>query len=134
VGQEQLHLPEPVADDLDRIGQAFLADVLEIEVARRPANLAAWFDLGNLCTRLGRIRRGLEVDREIVRRDPLNPTAHYNLACSLALSAEPDAAFTALEKALELGYDDADFLEQDPDLGALRGDPRFAAFLERLRA
>ena len=134
MGQEQLHLPEDLAAGLDRIGQEFLADVLEIEVARRPENLAAWFDLGNLCTRLGRIRRGLEVDREIVRRDPTNSTAHYNLACSLALSGETDGAFQALERARELGYDDADFLEQDPDLGALHGDPRFAALVARLRA
>lgn len=134
MGQEQLHLPEQVAEGLDRIGQEFLADVLEIEVVRHPANLAAWFDLGNLCTRLGRIQRGLEVDREIVRRDPRNPTAHYNLACSLALSAEPDAAFGALDKAIELGYDDADYLEQDPDLEDLRGDPRFPAVVARLRS
>lgn len=122
-----------LAAELDRIGLEFLADVLEVEVGRRPANLEAWVDLGHLCTRLGRHARALEVDREVVRRLPEDETAHYNLACSLALAGHVDEAFAALGRAVALGYADADHLESDDDLASLHDDPRFAALVERLR-
>ena len=41
--------------------------------------------LGSLYTRLGRIADGLKMDRRLVKLQPDNATAHYNLACSLAL-------------------------------------------------
>ena len=48
--------------------------------------------LGGLYTKVGRIADGLKMDRKLVRLDPENPTAHYNLACSLALCKKrPDA-------------------------------------------
>jgi len=119
--------------ELDRMGLEFLADVYEIEVARHPENLGAWSDLGHLCTRLGRHARALEVDREVVRRMPDDETAHYNLACSLALSQRIDEACAELERATALGYDDADHLEADEDLAALREDERFRALVRRLR-
>jgi len=41
--------------------------------------------LGGLYTKQGRIAEGLKMDRKLVRLEPDNATAHYNLACSLAL-------------------------------------------------
>ena len=55
--------------------------------------------LGGLYTRQGRIADGLKMDRKLVRLEPDNPTAHYNLACSLALTSDSDGALTALEEA-----------------------------------
>jgi hypothetical protein len=40
----------------------------------------------------------------------------------------------ALERAGELGYDDADHAAADEDLAALRHEERFVRFLARLRA
>ena len=130
---DELAVPPRLAQELDRIGLEFLAGVLEIEVRRRPQNDAAWTDLGHVLTRLGRNGRALEVDREIVRRMPDDETAHYNLACSLALVGEVDAAFAELERAVELGYADAEHAAADQDLAPLRDDERFAGFLARLR-
>ena len=42
--------------------------------------------LGGLYTKMGRIADGLNMDRKLVRLLPSNATAHYKLACSLALS------------------------------------------------
>lgn len=131
---DELTVPMQLAAELDHIGLEFLAEVLEIEVRRHPQNDSAWSDLGHLLTRLGRHERALEVDREIVKRMPQDETAHYNLACSLALVGCLDAALEALERARELGYADADHAAQDEDLSALRGDERFTAFVARLRA
>ena len=89
--------------------------------------------LGALYTKAGRISDGLKMDRKLVRLDPENPTAHYNLACSLALSKKRPDALRSLRKALSLGYDDLDWMEQDPDLEMLKQDPEFRQLLSLLK-
>ena len=59
---------------------------------------------------------------------------HYNLACSLALTGEHDDALTVLERAIELGYDDAEHLVEDADLASIRAAPRFQACVRALEA
>jgi len=44
-----------------------------------------------------------------------------------------DRSFEALNLAITSGFDDGYQLETDPDIDALRGDPRFVAILEKLR-
>ncbi len=100
---------------------------------RQARNQEILAELGSAYTRLGRHREGLAVDRELVRLAPQNATAHYNLGCSLALCGETQTALDALERAVELGYDDAKQLEHDEDLRSLRRETRFDALLERLR-
>ncbi len=90
--------------------------------------------LGGLYTRSGRIADGLRMDRKLVRHQPTNATAHYNLACSLALSQRRADALRALAKAVQLGYDDADWMRQDPDLSSLKQDERFLALLGKVQA
>jgi tetratricopeptide (TPR) repeat protein len=80
---------------------------------------------------LGRYSESLELDRSVVSSQPEDPTARYNLACSLCLVGELDAALDELERALALGYRDQAFLAEDPDLQALHGHPRFDALLAR---
>jgi len=89
--------------------------------------------LGGLYTKAGRIADGLRMDRKLVRLEPDNPTAHYNLACSLALCKKRPDALRSLRKALSLGYDDLDWMEQDPDLEILKDDPEFRKLLSRLK-
>ena len=89
--------------------------------------------LGALYTRVGRIADGLKMDRKLVRLEPDNATAHYNLACSLALCKKRPAALQSLRKAVSLGYDDADWMLQDPDLEILKNDPEFQKLLGQLK-
>lgn len=89
--------------------------------------------LGGLYTKVGRITDGLKMDRKLVRLDPDNPTAHYNLACSLALCRKRPDALRSLRKALSLGYDDLDWMQQDPDLEILKNDPEFLRLLRELK-
>lgn len=78
---------------------------------------------------LGRYQESLALDRAVVDAAPEDPTAHYNLACSLCLVGQLDAALAGLERALELGYKDRAFLAEDPDLVALHDHPRFLAIV-----
>jgi tetratricopeptide (TPR) repeat protein len=89
--------------------------------------------LGGLYTKVGRISDGLKMDRKLVRLLPDNATAHYNLACSLALSKRRADALRSLKRAVALGYDDADWMTQDPDLDDLKNLPEFLKLLERLQ-
>ena len=89
--------------------------------------------LGGLYTKVGRITDGLKMDRRLVRLQPANPTAHYNLACSLALTRRRSAALRSLRQAVELGYDDFDWMSQDPDLDPLKAHPDYAALLSQLK-
>ena len=89
--------------------------------------------LGGLYTKYGRISDGLRMDRKLVRFLPENATAHYNLACSLALSKRNADALRSLRKAIELGYNDIDWLMQDPDLKALKQHPEFGVLAETVK-
>lgn len=115
-----------------RLGLEFQVAFFEAARRHRPADVEVLAELAHAYTRSGRFREGLAVDRELVRLAPENPTVHYNLACSLALCGEAQAALDALEAAVALGYSDAEHLASDDDLRRLRPEPRFAALLARL--
>ena len=89
--------------------------------------------LGGLYTRQGRISDGLRMDRKLVKLQPGNATAHYNLACSLALSKRNRDALRALRHAVQLGYRDLDWMQQDPDLEPLKRHPEFQTLLATLK-
>ena len=89
--------------------------------------------LGGLYTKQGRIADGLKMDRKLVKLQPRNATAHYNLACSLALSRRKADALRSLRQAGQLGYKDFDWMQQDPDLEELKNHPDFLALLAQLK-
>ncbi len=71
-----------------------------------------------------------QAQKEVEAR-PGDPRAAYNLARVYASFDEKDNAFTWLAKALQLGFDDLEFVKTDPVLASLRTDPRFEQVLER---
>lgn len=103
-------------------------------VLRKSRNYSAVIEiLAGLYTKQGRIADGLRMDRRLVKLEPENATAHYNLACSLALTKRHRAALQALQHAVNLGYRDSDWMQQDPDLDPLKQRPEFVALLEQLK-
>lgn len=106
---------------------------LEGLVGRDPRYLEALQLLGDTYSERGRHADSLTVDRRLIRREPRNPQAHYNLACSYSLNGRVDRAVIALERAIALGYRDFRWLERDPDLVALRKHPRYRRIRERIR-
>ena len=89
--------------------------------------------LGGLYTKQGRIADGLKMDRRLVKLKPDNSTAHYNLACSLALTRRKKPALKELKLAIELGYDDFKWMMKDTDLEFLKSDPEFKLLFDQLR-
>ena len=56
----------------------------------------------------------------------------YNLACLYALEGKHDEAIACLEECVQLGFDNAAWIAEDPDLASLHGDARYEALLERM--
>ena len=127
---------QPRVFALSSFGQAddtrFEIEFFEELVARDPCNEEALMILGNTYTRRGEYEKGLGIDRRLARLRPADPTVYYNLACSHCLLRQLDEAFTALVRAIALGYRDARHMTKDPDLANLRSDPRFRTLMGRL--
>ena len=72
-----------------------------------------------------------ETCRKGVQLLPDDPTWHYNLACSLAYFPKRKVeAFDELEKAIDLGFRNADDIAKDSDLRRLATERRFAELVE----
>lgn len=108
--------------ELDFLGGVLARDPLNADVLKVHA--------GNLAAR-GHYQRALQADQQLVRLRAERPIPWYNLACSYALLGMVDKAFSALERALRLGYSHLGHMRRDPDLKSLRADPRFARLLRR---
>ncbi len=113
MAQDSLDLSNGLRHRIADLGLDFLARFYALETRRNPHNVDALAELGQVYTHQRRYQEGLVVDRQLVRLVPTNPTAHYNLACSLALVGRPTEALDALESAMQQGYDDARHMLED---------------------
>ena len=105
---------------------------LEGLAKRDPEYIEALQLLGDDYTKRGRLPEGLAVDEHLSRLLPEDSMVFYNLACSFSLTDRVDDSITALKKAVQLGYDDSKWMDEDPDLNKIRSDPRFEQIRHKL--
>jgi tetratricopeptide repeat protein len=102
------------------------------DVARHdPSSLRAWTRLGSCCASLSRWDDAVAAYHRAEALSGRPVFVQYNLACAYARSARPDSAFAVLDRVMNGGYRQPGALQGDPDLVSLKGDPRFAALVER---
>src|SRR5579872_3294331 len=106
---------------------------LEGVVRRDPGYVEALQILGDDYTRRGKFVAGLKVDEQLSQLRPGDPLVQYNLACSYSLTGNFNQALAALERALNLGYQDFKWLSQDPDLSDLREHPLYKKIRTQIR-
>ena len=106
---------------------------MEGVVRRDPEYVDALQLLGDHYTQRGKYAESLQVDERLSRLQPDDPLVYYNLACSYSLNRQFDLAVTALEKALQLGYRDLNWLAKDPDLRQLRKHSLFQRIADKIR-
>jgi tetratricopeptide (TPR) repeat protein len=120
--------PYALDEDLD-----FEISFYEDIVRDKPDLVDALVVLGDAYTKKGLYEKGLEVDLRLSALKPKDATVHYNLACDYSLLKKSDECFSALEKALKLGYRAFSHMSKDPDLDHVRKDERYAALLARYK-
>lgn len=104
---------------------AFFGDILK----RHPAYIDLLRVHAHNLSLKGLHAESLEIDRRWAQLQPDDPLAHYNLACSYALTGQPDLSLIALRRAIEIGYRDFRHIREDRDLDLIRNDPRFRQLL-----
>lgn len=91
----------------------------------KPSEWEEWF-AANGYRRLGRQDEGRALLDASIAANPDAWQGYYNLACFEALDGRREEALTALERAAELGPDEAPkYAANDSDFDAIRDDPRF---------
>jgi tetratricopeptide (TPR) repeat protein len=108
--------------EIEFLGRVLDRDPYFVDALRVQAN--------NFAAR-GLYARALQIDRRLVRLVPDDSIAWYNLSCSYTVLGMIEPGFFALQRSLELGYRWIQRLRRDPDLKALRRDPRFLRLLRR---
>jgi serine/threonine protein kinase/Tfp pilus assembly protein PilF len=75
-----------------------------------------------------------DMARDYARRaltiNPDDPLLLYNISCMYSLLGNPNEALDCLEKAVDKGYGQKDWVEHDSDLDAIRDLPRFQTIVE----
>ncbi len=114
-------------------GPLFERDFYECILEKRSDHFGALAALGQLYTELGEYEKGLQLDKRLVALRPDSAIAYYNLSCSYSLLEMAGKAFEQLRKAIELGYEDWDHLQNDDDMTHLRADARFDEIMNEVR-
>ncbi|MCB1128438.1 MAG: hypothetical protein KDM81_18225 [Verrucomicrobiae bacterium] len=109
-------------------------DFLARLTRRAPDYVEALEVLAHDYTLRGRYADGLQVDERLANLRPENPLVHYNLACSYALTDQPELAFESLNRAIDRGYREFRWLARDPDLATFRKHPLYRKLRGRIRA
>jgi len=107
----------------------FLAGI----VRRDPDYVDALQLLGDHYTQRGLFQEGLKVDERLAELEPGSSLVFYNLACSYSLTDQFDRALLALDRALDLGYREFEWLARDPDLKKLRKHPAYDEIKAKIR-
>jgi tetratricopeptide (TPR) repeat protein len=98
-----------------------------------PDFIDALIPLAENYTKKGLYQEGLKVDQKLSNLRPLDPTVHYNLACSYSLTGEVKQSLETLKKSLRLGYKDFSWMEKDPDLRKIRKEKEYYEIIEKFR-
>jgi tetratricopeptide (TPR) repeat protein len=99
-------------------------------VASNPVEGRFWNQLGRARYRAKRFREAIPAwEKAIALGDGSPENTAYDIACAYARMNDATQAVAWLRRALGMGYLDLGSLATDPDLAAIRSDPRFAALV-----
>jgi tetratricopeptide (TPR) repeat protein/predicted esterase len=100
------------------------------------AEYDAVFQEGVTALQVGRHADAATSFQRCLELSPGHTVAAYNVACSLALAGDTDAALDWLGRAIDYGFgflvDGPDVIAKDPDLETLRDRPRWTALIETM--
>ena len=111
-----------------RLGVAIAEEHLKLN----PDDARALYMGANGLVAVGENERGLEWARRAVAMAPEDPMLLYNVACIYSLARSAGEALDCVERAVDAGFAQREYLEHDSNLDLIRSDPRFQSLLARL--
>ncbi len=128
-----------IYEDLGRPEQAETSrrrglKVAETRLALHPDDVRALYMGANALVALGENERGLDWAQRALTLDPDDAMLLYNLACIYSMAGRGPEALDFLEGSVRAGMNRLAWLQNDSNLDAIRGDPRFQAVATRLES
>jgi tetratricopeptide (TPR) repeat protein len=121
------------APDFQKDDEEFIVWFLEGVLENYPNYIECLMYLGNAYTAMGKYEEGLQIDLKLRKFKPYDSIVRYNLACSYSLLGKIDLSLAALRKAIELGYDDIQHIENDTDLDRLKNEEGYKTLINKLK-
>lgn len=118
-------------DARDALTLAFELGIYELGRSLYPSNTRVLDGLANTYAAAGKHHESLDTVRRLIELEPGNPRHHYNRACNLCRLGLTEDALMAIDRAVEIGFDDFDYMTKDPDLALLHEYPQFQEFHRR---
>jgi adenylate cyclase len=106
--------------------------VADAHLELNPDDARAWLLSGAALMRLGQREQALERARRAFAIDPEDAGVLYNLGCIYALAGSSNEAIDHLDKAIQNGFGQREWLENDSALDSIREESRFQALLRKL--
>lgn len=88
-------------------------------------------DLGFAYIYSGKYPDGIALLQKVAKLYPNDNASYYNLACGFSLSNDTNTGMKYLKDALDKGFKDYAWLNQDEDISNLRKQPEFAALMKQ---
>jgi TolB-like protein/Flp pilus assembly protein TadD len=77
----------------------------------------------------GESEKAVDYAERSIAIDPDDAMLLYNLCCTYTLLGKNDEAIACLERAVDKGFGHREWIDHDPDLNALRDNPRFQSIM-----
>ena len=106
--------------------------VADAHLELNPDDARAWYLSAAALMRLGQYEQAMERARRASTIDPEDTAVLYNVGCVYALAGSAAEAMDHLDKAIQNGFGQREWVENDSDWDSLRGEPRFQALLRKL--
>jgi tetratricopeptide (TPR) repeat protein len=132
----------PIAFTLAKLGDQTFSDMIidryknyiRNSEGQPRAQASGYSGLAHAYSRLKKHEKAIECYKKVIELDPESaPGSYYNMACSLAKLKRVEDAVSTLQKAVDAGYDDWQWMSMDGDLAPLRKDERFKRLIETLK-
>ncbi|PYQ09536.1 MAG: hypothetical protein DMH00_12925 [Acidobacteria bacterium] len=108
-------------------------ELAEAQLEANPDDARALYLGAGALVATGQPEKAMEWARRAVALDPTDTGALYNVACVYAGAGKKDEAMGYLEKAVDNGFAQKAWIQNDQDLTALRDMPRYKALLQRMK-
>lgn len=134
---QAIYLSAEALVKLGRPDEALEASRLGVKLADahlelNPDDARAWYLSAGALMRLGQREEAIERARRASTIDPEDSGVLYNVGCVYALAGSVDEALNHLDKAIQNGFGQREWVENDSDWDAVRNEPRFQALLRKL--